>query len=170
MFQQEGQIMNSTDSLKTSILLAFTFMLIGCSTVTFMPVNEDQEELKAKPKSFQVEQVEGEAGYDVIGTVSCQDSASSSIWNWWTDNMVLIQKMKKNNREKLHKKVRQVGGDVLIDVQHELWQGGQSAGNVGVGVGTGVGGVGVGVGTSLFSSGGKLSINSHGKVGVRSKK
>ena len=100
--------------------------------------------------------------YRIIGTVSCQDSASSSIWNWWTDYEALITEMKKGNRKRLLAKTRDVGGDALIGLVHDLRSGGGAGG---VGVGVGVGG-GVGVGTSLFGSNPKVIIVSHGMVGV----
>jgi hypothetical protein len=153
---------------KTAVLFVIlsAALLAGCSSVTFTPV-EGGEELPPKPKGFEVQVTDSApAGYRMIGVVSCQDSASSSIWNWWTDQYVLIEEMKVGNLERLLKKVRKVGGEALIGLSHDVMVGG-SSGGVGVGVGTGTGGVGVGVGTSLLSGSPKIYVLSRGDVGVR---
>jgi len=147
-------------------LLLFA-VLAGCSSVSFTPL-EGEEELSPKPGDFEVQVLDpGAGGYRIIGVVSCDDSASSSIWNWWTDQYVLINELKEGNRERLVDKVRDVGGDALIGLNHEVMIGG-SSGGVGVGVGMGVGGgpVGVGLGTSLLSGSPKVYVLSHGDVGV----
>ena len=152
------------------VRLAAVFLILpllwGCSSVTFTPV-EGAETFPAKPRNFEVRILPKGAAqnYQIIGMVSCQDSASSSIWNWWTDQQALIIGMKDDNLERLLKEVRKVGGDVLIDVRHDVRAGG-STGGVGVGVGTGSSGVGVGVGTTLMSGSPKIYVVSYGEVGV----
>jgi hypothetical protein len=140
-------------------------MLAGCSSVSFTP-REGEEELPSKPRGFEVPVLDpGASGYRIIGVVSCSGSASSSIWNWWTDEYVLINELKAENRERLIKKVRAVGGDAILGLNHEVMIGGRSGG-VGVGVGTSSGNVGFGVGTSLFSGSPKIYVISNGDVGV----
>jgi hypothetical protein len=145
-------------------LLVFA-VLAGCSSVSFTP-REGEGELPPKPDDYEVLLLDpGAPGYRVVGVVSCDDSASSSIWNWWTDQYALIQELKEDNRERLIDKVREVGGDALIGLDHEVLIGG-SSGGVGMGVGVGSGPVGVGVGTSLFSGSPKIIVASYGDVGV----
>lgn len=140
--------------------------LVGCSSVTYVPLDE-AEIFAPKPKGFDVKLVGGRAahGYRLIGSVSCQDSAASSIWNWWTDQQALIVKMKASNEKRLKKKVREAGGDAIIGLTHDLSYGG-SSGGVGLGVGVGGGDVGVGVGTSLLGGNPKIIVVSYGQVGV----
>ena len=162
-----NRIMTKYESL-TRIGLGFMLGLFcACSSVTFTPV-EGEMERASKSGDFEVRVLgSGEAdGYRIIGTVSCQDSASSNIWNWWTDYHALIEEMKRDNERRLLKKVRGVGGDVLIGLTHDILSGGSSGGGVGVGVGYGTGNVGVGVGTSILGSNPKVTVSSHGKVGV----
>ncbi|MFH2000336.1 MAG: hypothetical protein ABIK28_11685 [Planctomycetota bacterium] len=139
----------------------------GCSSVTFLPVGPD-ESFPPKPEGYEILTLESdEAGdYRIIGQVSCQDSASSSIWNGWTDQKALVQEMQNGNIALLVEKVREVGGDALIEVQHELGYGG-SSGGMGMGVGLGSSGVGIGVGTTILGGNPTIIVVTYGHVGVR---
>ncbi len=149
------------------ILLAAVLALAGCSSVSFLPL-EGEAPRDSKPDGFAIHllDIRDAQQLRIIGKVSCQDSARSSIWNWWTDSHALIEEMKAGNRERLIAKVKSVGGDALIDLKHEIITGGGGGGGIGIGAGVGHGGVGVGVGTSIFGSNPKLIVVSHGKVGV----
>jgi len=143
-------------------------LLAGCRSVTFIPSSEG-ETYPATPADFEVrilEPQEAVGEYRVIGSVSCRDSAASSIWNGWTDERALILELQEGNRERLLKKIRKVGGEALIGLKHDVVYGG-SSGGVGVGVGGGSGGVGVGVGTTILSGSPKVVVVSYGDVGVR---
>jgi|GEM_PF-6550577 len=148
------------------VTLFFVPFLAGCSSVTFIPLGGDVI-LEPKTDGFDVELVSrSEArNYEVIGSVSCQDGAASSIWNWWTDQQALIVEMKEENKARLLEKIREIGGDVLIDLTHELSYGG-SSGGIGLGVGVGRGPVGVGVGTSLLGGNPRIVVVSYGDVGI----
>jgi len=148
-------------------LLAALVLPAACSSVTFTPLDGEAEQ-PPKPGDFvvNVHEEHDTQVYRIIGTVSCQDSASSSIWNWWTDYHALIEEMKSNNQVRLLKKTRKVGGDVLIGLTHDIISGGRGGGGLGMGVGYGSGNVGVGLGTSIFGSNPKVTVSSHGKVGV----
>ena len=107
----------------TLILLAGVVLfctLSGCRTVTFTPVVEG---MAYPPKSDNHEIVvlePAEAGqYDIIGSVSFQDSALSHMWNGWQDLKSLGEELEFENIERLMEKVREVGGDALIGLQHE---------------------------------------------------
>lgn len=148
------------------VFFSFIPVFLGCSSVTFTPLGEE-ETFAPKPDGFEVQLLSRRAAHDyrLIGSVSCQDSASSSIWNWWTDQQALIVEMKAGNEARLVEKVRDVGGDVLIGLTHDLSYGGTSGG-VGLGVGMGQGPVGVGVGTSLLGGNPRVVVVSYGEVGV----
>jgi hypothetical protein len=152
---------------KNMALLAGFCLLTGCASVTFTPL-EGETERTPKPDDFEVEVLSEHEGGDLItiGTVSCQDSGSSTIWNGWKDLQALIEEMKGYNLERLMRKIRAVGGDALIDLQHDVLTGGGGGGGVSLGVGAGSGGFGVGVGTRILSSNPKIIVVSHGKVGV----
>ena len=158
--------MQSLIRIMAILNLALVPFLVGCSTVTFIPLDEEVI-LDPKPDGFDVELVSRSAArnYTVIGSVSCQDSAASSIWNWWTDQQALIVEMKAENKARLMEKIGEIGGDVLIDLTHDLSYGG-SSGGVGLGVGVGRGPVGVGVGTSLLGGNPKIVVVSYGEVGI----
>ncbi len=158
--------MQSFSKLSTILFLCLVPIMVGCSTVTFTPL--DAEEIfDPKPDDFEVQVVgsDGARDFRLIGSVSCQDSAASSIWNWWTDQQALIVEMKAENVERLVERIREVGGDALIGLTHDLSYGG-SSGGVGLGVGMGRGPVGVGVGTSLLGGNPKIVVVSYGEVGV----
>lgn len=142
-------------------------VLTGCSSVTFLPMGPD-ETFPPKPDDFVVKTLTSAEAtdYRIIGQVSCQDSATSSIWNGWTDNHALVIELQDENIADLHEEIREIGGDVLIDVKHELGYGG-SSGGVGIGMGVGSGNVGFGVGTSLSSGNPRIIVVTYGHVGVR---
>lgn len=150
---------------KHFLLTALAVFLAGCSTVTFTSYEQGMERTP-KSKDFLIQVLEDEEGYMIIGTVSYQDSGSSSIWNGWTDNQALIREMKEENIQRLVEKIREVGGEALIGVKHDIWSGGGGGGSVGLGVGYGCGNVGVGLGTQLFGSNPRIIVNSYGMVGV----
>jgi len=154
--------------IKSFALIAFLVIATGCSSVSFMPVDEDYVR-EPKPGDYEIAIVDNDNGYIIIGSVSCQESASSSIWNWWTDNHALIEEMKSENKETLIDKIRDVGGDALIALQHKIITGGSSGGGVGLGLGVGHGPIGVGLGTSLLGSNPKIIVTSVGTVGVSSR-
>ncbi len=143
------------------------FFFAGCSSVTFTPA-EGKGARPAKPDGFEVKVLgkDWSIRYEIIGTVSCQDSARSSIWNWWTDQQALIMKLKDSNRQRLVDKTREAGGDALIGLNHSISTGGSGGLGVGLGVGIGNSPVGVGVGTSLFAGNPTIRLVSHGRVGV----
>jgi hypothetical protein len=151
-----------------ALLWLFLFLgLAGCSSVTFVPVDEELE-LPAKESGFEVRLVDRNAAdpWKIIGAISCQDSSSSSIWNWWTDQKALVVKMQAGNEERLLERVRAVGGEVLIGLTHDISSGG-SGGGLGVGVGVGYGPVGIGLGTGLLGGGPKIIVVTYGDVGVK---
>ena len=147
--------------------LIFFLGLAGCSSVTFLPVDEELE-LPAKESGFEVQIVDRSAAkpWKIIGAISCQDSSSSSIWNWWTDQRALVTEMKAGNEQRLLDRIRGIGGQALIGLTHELSRGG-SRGGIGVGVGVGHGPVGIGVGTGLFGGGPTITVVTYGDVGVK---
>jgi hypothetical protein len=140
---------------------------LGCSAVTFTPL-EGETERPPKPDDYTVPVLTGSAAEAlyVIGLVSCEDSASSSIWNGWKDHQALIEEMKLYNLKRLKDKIIDVGGDALLDLVHDILTGGSGGGGVSLGVGAGSGGFGVGVGTQIFGSNPKIIVVSYGKVGV----
>lgn len=160
--------MCSNRFLTAALLVPAILALAGCSSVTFLPL-EGESARESKPEGSEVPVLGVRDAVDmrIIGTVSCQDSARSSIWNWWTDSHALIEEMRAGNRVRLIEEVRSVGGDALIDLRHEISTGGGGGGSIGIGAGVGHGGVGVGIGTSLFGSNPKVYVVSHGKVGVK---
>lgn len=152
-----------------AVVLCALFALTGCSTVTYLPL-DPEETFPPIPEGAEIPSLsQAEAiGYRVIGSVSCQDSASSSIWNWWTDQQALIMEMRGENLERLCEKIREIGGHALIGLTHDIGYGGSSGGvGVGMGVGIGSGPVGVGVGTSLFSGNPRIVVVSYGQVGIK---